>query len=64
VLPGRKVLVSPGWIDSVDWAGGNVGVKLTVNAIKEVPEYDPTEPINRESEIRLYDYYDRPHYWE
>jgi hypothetical protein len=36
VLPGRKVLVSPGWIDSVDWGGGNVGVKLTVNLLPKM----------------------------
>ncbi|MFW6115048.1 MAG: hypothetical protein ACOC6E_01990 [Thermodesulfobacteriota bacterium] len=63
-LPGRKVLVWPGWIESVDWASGKVAVKLTVNAIKDGPEYDPTEPINREYEAHLYDYYGRPHYWE
>jgi len=64
LLPGRKVLVSPGWIDSVEWTSGKVGVKLTIDAVKEGPEYNPAEPINREYEIRLYDYYGRPRYWE
>jgi hypothetical protein len=62
-LPGRKVLMSPGWIDSVDWVDRKVMVNLTVNAIKEGPEYDPSEPVNREYETRLYDYYGRPRYW-
>ena len=63
-LPGRKVLVSPGWITSIDWPGSKVSVSLTVEAIKEGPEYDPAQPINREYEVRLYDFYGRPRYWE
>jgi hypothetical protein len=63
-LPGRSVLVSPGWIEEVDWMDTRLGVNLSKNAIKNGPEYDPSEPINREYEARLYDYYGRPHYWK
>jgi len=63
-LPGRKVLVSPGWIKSIAWADKKVEVNLTVNAIRNGPRYDPKEPVNREYELRLYDYYGRPHYWK
>jgi hypothetical protein len=63
-LPGRKVLVSPGWINSISWAESRVRVGVTVEAIKNGPEYDPSQPINREYEVRLYDFYGRPKYWE
>jgi sporulation protein YlmC with PRC-barrel domain len=63
-LPGsRKVLVSPTWIDSVDWLENRVGMDLTVDQIKQGPEYDPSEPINPTYEVRLYDFYGRPKYW-
>lgn len=64
-LPGRKVLVSPSWTvaDAVDWAGSRVKVDLTKEAVKNSPEYDPSAPVNREYELRLYDYYGRPKYW-
>ncbi len=62
-LPGRKVLVAPEWIDSVTWAEQVVKVGLTRDALKNSPEYDPAEPVNREYEARLYDYYGRPRYW-
>jgi hypothetical protein len=63
-LPGsRKVLVSPTWIDSVDWLENKVDMDLTVDQIKQGPEYDPSEPINRTHEVRLYDFYGRPKYW-
>jgi hypothetical protein len=62
-LPGRKVLVSPLWIDSVDWAETKVFVDLDSDRIKSSPKYDPSVPVNREYEVRLYDFYGRPRYW-
>jgi len=62
-LPGKKVLVSPGWIERVSWADRKVYVELTREIIKESPEYDPSAPVNRRYEERLYDYYGRPRYW-
>ena len=62
-LPGKKVLVAPQWAASVDWAGRQVSVDLAKDAIENGPAFDPTLPVNREYEVRLYDYYGRPHYW-
>jgi len=59
-LPGKKVLISPTWVDSVNWASHLVRVGLTKKAVKESPEYDPNQPVNRDYETRLYDYYGRP----
>ncbi len=63
-LPGRKVLISPAWTDSVDWAERRVSVVMTRKQVEESPEYDPGAPVNREYEARLYDYYGRPLYWD
>lgn len=62
-LPGKKVLVAPQWTMDVDWAGRRVNVDLTKDTIENGPEFDPSQPVNREYEVRLYDYYGRPHYW-
>jgi hypothetical protein len=59
-LPGRKVLVAPHWIQSVDWAESTVGVEMTRQRVKESPVFDPSEPVNRDYVERLYDYYGRP----
>jgi len=61
-LPGRKVLVSPSWVDNIDWAGQRVTVDLKTDEVKNSPEYDPSEPVNQKYELRLYDYYGRPIY--
>ena len=62
-LPGRKVLVAPDWISSLDWAERKVFVDLTKEEVKDSPKYDPSAPVNREYEARLYDFYGRPEYW-
>jgi hypothetical protein len=62
-LPGRKVLLSPAWINAIDWKNQSVKVELTCDQIKKSPKYNPSEPINREYEKQLFDYYGRPVYW-
>lgn len=62
-LPGKKVLVSPLWIEKVSWKDAKVFIDLLREAIKDSPEFDPSEPINRMYEERLYDFYGRPKYW-
>lgn len=64
-LPGgRKVLITPSWVANIDWGGHLVTVDLGQDAIRNSPEYDPSQPINRAYELQLYDYYGRPRYWE
>jgi hypothetical protein len=62
-LPGRKVLVTPVWIESVEWTKEKVVVNLDRDHVQRSPEYDPNVPVNREYEERLYDFYGRPRYW-
>ena len=39
LLPGgRKVLVAPAWVTSVDWAGRSVWVDLSVDAVQNSPQ--------------------------
>ncbi len=62
-LPGRKVLVDPFWAEQVSWAERRVHVDMTREMVKSSPEFDPSAPVNREYEVRLYDFYGRPKYW-
>ena len=61
--PGKKVLVSPQWIDNVSWPDAKVYIDLSRETIKNGPEYIESIPVTREYENRLYDYYDRSPYW-
>jgi hypothetical protein len=60
--PGKKVLVSPQWIEAIRWDDAHVTVDLSREQIKTSPEYDPSKPIPRDYESRLHDHYDRPVY--
>jgi len=61
--PGKKVLVSPAWIERVSWPESKVYVGLSREAIKSAPEYVESTPVTREYEDRLYSHYGRPPYW-
>jgi hypothetical protein len=64
ILPGRKVLISPDWIEGFEWETREVSVNHTREEIKGSPEFDPNDPVNRRYEMVLYDYYGRPYYWK
>jgi hypothetical protein len=61
--PGKKVLVSPQWIERVSWSESKAFVNLSRDTIKESPEYTEESLITREYEIGLHRHYDRPGYW-
>lgn len=61
--PGKKVLVSPAWIERVSWEASKVYVGLTRKAIQGAPEYLESAPITRTYEDLLYVHYGRPPYW-
>ena len=63
-LPGRKVLVSPEWIQRVSWEESKVYVDLSKRHIEAAPEFDPSVPLAREQEERLYTHLGRVKYWE
>ena len=62
-LPGKKVLVSPAWIEQVSWPESKVYVALSREAIKSAPEYLVSRPITRDYEDRLHLHYGQPPYW-
>lgn len=62
-LPGRKVLISPRWVNSVDWSEGRVYVNVSKAQVKQSPEYDPAQPLEQTYERDLHRYYGYPEYW-
>jgi sporulation protein YlmC with PRC-barrel domain len=63
-LPGRKVLVFPAWISRVSWDKSKVFVDLSRESVKNSPAFDPSQPVSRGYEERLFDHYGKPKYWE
>jgi hypothetical protein len=61
--PGKKVLVSPQWIERVSWSQSTVFVNLSRQTIKESPEYTDESLLTRDYEIGLHGHYNRKGYW-
>jgi uncharacterized protein YrrD len=60
---GHQVLIAPEWISRVSWDSRQVTVSLTREAVKDSPNYNSTEELNRASETGLYAHYGRLSYW-
>lgn len=62
-FPGRKVLISPQWIESVSWEESKVFVNVSREKVKSSPEYTDQTRITREYEDRFHHHYQRKGYW-
>lgn len=61
---GKKVLVSPQWIDHVSWDDLRVFVNLSRESIMQSPEYSEENLLTRDYETQLHRYYNRDVYWK
>ena len=61
--PGRKVLISSGWIDGVSWDEKKVFVNVTRDKVKQAPEYVGSSLPTRNQEEEMHRNYDRRGYW-
>ena len=59
-LPGKHVLISPTWIERVNWGTGTVTVHATRAEIESAPEWDRSAPLDAPMEDGLYAYFVRP----
>ena len=56
-LPGRNILLSPAWVEEIDWLNNAVSIDLPREAIQNAPPYDASIVIGRDDEIALYKHY-------
>jgi hypothetical protein len=63
LLPGKKVLVAPLWIDRISWSERAVRVDLSADRIRSAPAFDKRTDLTREYERALFAHYNRPGYW-
>lgn len=62
-LPGRKVLISPISIDSIDALTKTININLSKKEIKESPPLDSDAPVSRKYEAVFNKHYDWANYW-
>ena len=57
--PGRKVLIAPRLVETVDWATRRVTLSVDRQTVQDSPAYDPSVTIDRAYENRFHDYFTR-----
>jgi hypothetical protein len=62
-LSGRKVLISPYALESINQEDHHIVVDLTKKQIESSPSLDSDQPISRQFEDNYYGYYGWPMYW-
>ena len=62
-LNNRKVLIAPEALLKPDWEHGIFPVNLTKEQIKNSPDIDTEQPVSRQHEIEMYEYYPWTSYW-
>ncbi len=58
---GKKILLSPAWIERINWSGNLVSIDLSRDSILKSPTYDPSKPLDDRLEMQLYKYYSQYH---
>lgn len=61
--PGKKVLISPQWIERFSLNDSKVSINLTREMIKQSPEYSEDNLLTRDYENELHQFYNRKGYW-
>ena len=62
-LTDRKVLISPLWVDTIDWKRKRLSVRVNRQDIANSPVYNQRNALSRKDELALYKHYDRRPYW-
>ena len=62
-IANKEYLIDTTWIKSPDWNKQSITLTQTRPEIEDCPEFDPAIPVNREDEVKLFDYYGKAHRW-
>ena len=57
LLPGKRVLVSPDWVEEIRWADRTVEVSFRTDVIKSAPPYDGVAELKDDYERALQDHF-------
>ena len=61
--PGKKVLISPKWIDRISWTEAKILVNVAREKVRLSPEYIEDSQMTRDDEAELHRHYNRTGYW-
>ena len=62
-LPGRKILISPVFLDTPDWESLRFPIRLTRSQVEDGPPLDSDAPVSRRYERTYHEFFATPFYW-
>jgi uncharacterized protein YrrD len=62
-LPGRQIVISPVSVQCVEMATQSLHVRMTREEIENSPGIAAHQPVSRQQELRVAEYYGWPAYW-
>jgi len=62
ITRGKKILMSPAWIEKIWWSGNLVSIDLKKETIVHSPAYNSEDPLDDELELKLFEYYVHQYY--
>jgi hypothetical protein len=62
-LSGRRVLISPTAVQGAEWDRRMLPVALTMDQVRRSPGVEREQPVTRDEELALTQYYNWPTYW-
>jgi hypothetical protein len=63
LFTGKKVLISPEWIERISWEDSRVYLNMTKETLKKSPEYSDENGLTRDYESSLFSYHNKTPYW-
>ncbi|MFG6120272.1 PRC-barrel domain-containing protein [Thalassobacillus sp. B23F22_16] len=60
----ERVLLSPDWLQSVDWLANDFYIDLKLETIEEGPNYEKDQRVTKEFEEIIYQKYRKEPYWQ
>ncbi len=56
-LPGRKVLLAPGWVNAIRWSDKEIVIDVEREILRTAPDYEGPQAIDKLYEVHLYQHY-------
>jgi uncharacterized protein YrrD len=63
-LSGKKIIIASHWAIDIDWFSKTIFFDIDEQVIKNGPSYENSMVLDRDFESRIFDYYNKPYYWE
>lgn len=63
VLEQDRILLSRDWVRSLDWLKRDIDMAITIDAVKDAPEFGKGKSYRKEDEQVLYEHYGKDLYW-